>query len=525
VVPDLAWQQPDAVIDAADDDAGTVALDPAFVVPRRLAIWAATDPDRSFLVETTGRALTYAATWDAVRRWMTWLDELGVRPGDRVVTMLPSSIDSIVAWLAVGSLGALEVPVNPELRGGFLSHIIDDSAAKVAVVRPEFAPMLADSGLHVIALDRSDEQPLACPPYPLDALPASHDPSCVIYTSGTTGPAKGVVLSWAQIASTIGRIPRNSLSEADAVFAFNPMFHVTGRSPVLSMIDVGGRLVLRERFSASTFFDDVRRFGCTSATVQVGLVLATPERDDDRDNPLRVIFGSHNPTLTRRFADRFDVHVIDAYGSTEAGFPIIRRWAASATERSCGRLRRGYAARIVDPSGVDVPDGSVGELWVHPPARPLVMLSYLNRPDATASAIVDGWYRTGDAMIRQPDGTFEYVDRLSDTIRRMGENISASQIEAVVAADAEVGSCAALAVPDPLAGHEVLLATTPAEGASIDPAALFERLSVELPRFMLPAYIVVVDELPMTPTGKVQKTHLLAALDVEGAWRPPARQR
>jgi crotonobetaine/carnitine-CoA ligase len=349
--------------------------------------------------------------------------------------------------------------------------------------------------------------------------PDPADVSCVIYTSGTTGPAKGVLLSWAQLASTIGRIPRSFFSATDAAFAFNPMFHVTGRSPLLSMTDVGGRVVLRERFSATNFFDDVRAHGVTTATVQPALVLATPERADDRDNPLRVVFGSHNPALSRRFADRFDVHVIDAYGSTEVGFPIVRRWQCDETERSCGRLRRGYAARLVDAKGSEVPDGTTGELWIRPPARPLVMLSYLNHPKATAAAFSGDWYRTGDALIRRADGSFEFVDRLRDTIRRLGENISALEIENVVATNEQVEACAALPVPDPVTGHEILLVVLAAGDEVIDPAELFDWLTERLPRFMLPAYVTIVEKLPRTPTGKVQKTGLLAAQDLTTAWR------
>lgn len=517
----------DSDVPAADDDALTVALDPAFVLPRRVAAWADQDPERPFLEEVTGRRLTYGATWDTVRSWMAWLDQLGVRSGDRVMTMLPSSVDSVLAWLALGCLGALEVPVNPELRGSFLDHIVEDAGARLALVRPELAGQLSayaeTHGLEVIVVDRDADIALAHEGRPVETWPAPEASSCVIYTSGTTGPAKGVVLSWAQLASTIGRIPRSFFSAQDAAFAFNPMFHVTGRSPLLSMSDVGGRVVLRERFSASTFFDDVRRHGCTTTTVQPALVLATPERADDRDNPLRIVFGSHNPTMSRRFAERFDVSVIDAYGSTEVGFPIVRRWQCDDSEKSCGRLRRGYAARVVDSDGVDVDDGAVGELWIRPPERPLVMLSYLNHPDATAAAFAGDWYRTGDAFVRRPDGTFVFVDRLRDTIRRMGENISASQIETVVDTHPDVNGCAALGVPDPVAGHEVLLAVEPRSEGALDVAELFGWLTDRLPRYMLPAYIAVVDELPRTPTGKVAKTGLAATIDLATAWSAPRR--
>lgn len=130
-------------------------------------------------------------------------------------------------------------------------------------------------------------------------FPAPADPSCVIYTSGTTGVPKGVVISWAQMAASIGRIPRSWLSERDCVYDCHPMFHMTGRTPLLVMSDVGGRVVLRERFSASAFLDDFRAEGCTSTTAYVPLVLATPERDDDADNPLRVVWGGGQTSAFR----------------------------------------------------------------------------------------------------------------------------------------------------------------------------------------------------------------------------------
>jgi carnitine-CoA ligase len=383
---------------ADDDDPGAVALDPAYVLPRRVAWWAEHEPDRPFLADVDGQAVTYGETWAAVRRWMTRLHGLGLTPGDRIVTMLPSSIDAVLVWLAAGSVRVLEVPVNPELRGTFLSHVLTDSGARHALVRPELAVFLDGSGIETHMVERGDL--LATEPAAdVVALPDPQDAACVIYTSGTTGPAKGVVLSWAQFAATIGRIPRSWLSGDDAVFGYNPMFHVTGRTPLLAMADVGGRVVLKEKFSASTFLDNVRRHRCTSMTANAALVLATPERRDDADNPIRIAFAGHNATLAREFARRFGVHVIDAYGSTEAGFPIIARsLPVEGRPGFPGYLRPGYQARVVDSNGDDAEPGQPGELLVKPPARSMVMLSYLNRPDATAAAFDGDWYRTGDGV-------------------------------------------------------------------------------------------------------------------------------
>jgi crotonobetaine/carnitine-CoA ligase len=522
------YGDPPPAVRVDDDDAGAVALDPAYVLPRLVASWATTAPERPFLAEVTGRRVSYGETWAGVRRWASWLSELGIRRGDRVASILPASIDAVIFWLAAGCAGALEVPVDPALRGVFLRHVLADSGARVCLVRPEHAALVADSGvggLEIVVVDRD-----ACPAdraVLADGLrfPAPADPSCVIYTSGTTGLPKGVVISWAQMAASIGRIPRSWLSERDCVYDCHPMFHVTGRTPLLVMSDVGGRVVLRERFSASAFLDDVRTGGCTSTTAYVPLILATPERDDDADNPLRVVWGGGRLPLSARFAKRFGTHVVEAYGSTEAGFPLVLRTPPpDLRHRWIGSPRRGYALRVVGPDEAEAPDGTVGELWVRPPARELMLLEYLNQPAATAAATAGGWYRTGDAVLRHTDGTFIFVDRLRDTIRRNGENISSTAIETVISIDPAVGECAVLGVPDPIAGQAVAVVVVPSS-AGCEPALLYERLRSELPRHALPSYVILTDSLPRTPTNKVRKTELEDSLDLSRAWRPPDTRR
>lgn len=504
-----------------DDDPAGLGLDPTYVLPARLAWWAHHDPDRPFLQEVTGRSASYGEFVTEFLRWCTRLRELGVGPGDRVISMLPTSIDAVALWIAAGCIGALEVSVNPELRGPFLEHALRDPGARWCFARPEHADLPASvsvDDIETVVVERDGSYAAAAAVAAIDEWPAPADPSCVIYTSGTTGPSKGVVITWAQMTATIGRIPRSWLSEADAVYCSHPMFHVTGRSPLPAMSDVGGRVVLREKTSVTEFWADVKRFGCTSSTVNTGLLLAAEERPDDADNPLRIAQTGGSRSLANRFAQRFGVHMVESYGSTEAGFPIVLRDFPLDGNRTCGFARRGYSARVVDEHGVDVGDGEVGELWVRPPARQLITLGYLGRDDLTAAAIVDGWYHTGDAMRRFEDGSFEFVDRIKDTIRRLGENISSAALEAAVCGDPEVGECAAVGVPDPVVGQEVLLAVIPRVGTTLDPAALHERLRAILPKYMLPRYLAVVAELPRTATNKVRKEDIRTLFRPDAVW-------
>lgn len=500
------------------------ATDPAHTLPAQLQHWAETEPERPYLSEVTGRSESYGETWTLVRRWATWLQTQGVGPGDHVATMLPSSIDATVIWLALGCVGAVEVPVNPELVGDFMRHVLTDAAPVLCLTRPELSERITASrrDLPVVAIERDsglvdDIEPVVSLP-----LPGPADTACVIYTSGTSGPAKGVVIRWAQFAAVVGRMP---LLPTDVSYACHPMFHVTGRTPAVTMADVGGRVVFRERFSLSVVLDDVERFGVTTGTFPAGLLLTLPPSPKDTTYPFRMVFTGHNTELNERFGERFGVRGYDCYGSTEVGFPIVRLEAPPDRRHAwCGKVRPGYDAKVVGIDGEPVPDGQSGELLLRAGDRLMLMSHYLNRPDVTDRAFDGDWFRTGDIVIRHPDGNVEFLDRAKDTIRRMGENISTSAVEAAVEQHPAIAASAVVGIPDRIAGHEVLIAVEPVPGRSVDEAQLYEWLISHVPKHALPAYLMVVPELPRTPTQKVRKTDLLDTVDLDAAWRPLVRR-
>ena len=512
----------------SEDDPFGAGSDPALVIPARIAHWAAVDPDRPFLAEVAGRSVTYGGFERELRQWCAYLISLGVGPGDRVASFVPASIDAQLIWLAAACIGAWEVSVNPDLRGEMLRHVLSDSAPVHCFARADTAPVARGSGIDVpvTVVERDGSSVRGVAPVAELPLPSPADVCCVIYTSGTTGPSKGAVIPWAQLSSIIGRIPRSWFSSADAVYAPLPMFHVTGRTPTLTMADVGGRVVFRERLSVGEFWSDIRSHGCTSSTIaSAALLLAQPPRSDDRDNPLRIgLFGALGPTALE-FARRFDVRITGNYGSTEIGFPFVNRDVRAETAHLAGWLRPGYEARVVGPSGEVLPAGSVGELYVKPPDPSLMTRGYLNRPDATARAISDGWYRTGDAAILHADSSLQFVDRLADTLRRFGENISSSALETSINADVAVLECAVLGVPSAIAGHEVLLVVRPVDRASFSAVELFDRLVAVVPKHCLPAYVAVRhDEFPKTPNGKIRKVELgseIARVGGDDVWMSP----
>jgi crotonobetaine/carnitine-CoA ligase len=288
------------------------------------------------------------------------------------------------------------------------------------------------------------------------------------------------------------------------------MFHVTGRTPLPSMADVGGRVVLRSHASVGEFWPDIVAHGCTSTTFGA-LAALLAGVDAPTAHLLRWVFMAPRGELSLRIQEKFGVQVLANYGSTEVGFPILNRRFDASTADVSGWPRPGYLARIVR-DGRDVPDGEPGELWIGARDRRVMFSGYLG---ATGDPLREGWFRTGDLVTRREDGGIVFVDRLRDVIRRFGENISSLAVESIVVTDPEVTDCAALASPSEVCGEEVLLVVSP---ASVDPAELFVRLSERLPRYALPAFIAVLPELPKTPTGKVAKYEL----EVPEAWETPA---
>jgi len=508
------------------DDPLRYATDPAMQVPARVKYWAEVSPQRPFLTDVGGRAVTYGEFYREVRQWCTLLDTLSLEPGDKIASLLPISIDGYALWLAAAISGIWEVSVNRELRGEFLRHPIHNADCRVAFVRPEDRELLAANAVTgveslVVARDGSLVRELAAAD--IDTLPDWGDVACVIYTSGSTGPAKGAVIRWAQLASIVGRTPREWLSAEDVVYAPWPMFHITGRSPVISMADIGGQVVFREKFSLHEFWHDIRAYRCTSTTVgaAVPLLLNLPKGDDDRDNPLVHAYGNASGGYNLEFQQRFDVRMMTCYGSTEVGFPIVNRDIIGETLRNAGYLRPGYQIKLVDGEGREVAKGQPGELLIRAPVPEMIMAGYLNMADKTAEVLVDGWYHTGDLVFINDDNGIAFVDRMKDTIRRNGENISSVALEAELLKLDEIHEVAALGLPSDVSGKEIALVIVHRDGVGADPAELYRSLVPRLPKYMLPSYIRFVAEYPKTPGGKIKKNVLLEQFRMEDCWQSP----
>lgn len=520
------------------------SLEPTASVPVLLRERAERDPDGVLIQDVRGTEIGNAAFHAAAQRVAQGLAGLGVRPGDCVVTLNDPRIEAHVAWMGICWAGAMEVPVNPEFRGNSLTYGISDSRAKVLItsnahlekifgVRDQL-PHIE----HILTLDEAPPEgaqdvralrdlPPAEPPRTL-VPPQLIDPYAVIYTSGTTGPSKGVVVPWGSLEYAVAaRLFPGDRFEAYEDLAFYspwPMFHSSGRTGLAFAALTGGRFVIRDKLSAGAFWDDIRRFRITH-THLLGIssfLMVQPERPDDADNPLKRVLM--NPVIAdfRAFEARFGVKVSTGWGMTEIGFPTAASELPNA--RTCGQLSDLYEARIIDEAGADAPDGEVGQLVIRPRRPWLLLKEYLGKPDATAKAWKDGWFWTGDALRREPDGHYYFVDRVADYLRVRGNNVSSVELEAEVRAHPEIADVAAIGVPAELrpapqrgaapraasSEDEIKLVVLRQPGSSLDPPTLLAFLEPRLATFMTPRFIEFVDDLPRTPTGKVQKKVLRA---------------
>jgi len=512
------------------DDGPTPSL-VAMVIER-----ASSTPDRMFLRDLDGGEATYADTYHRSGRWVTVLRRAGVAAGDRVVTMVPNSVESISLWLGIASCGAIETPVHPAFKAGLLEHAVNAVEAEVVVASadalPRFAASLArmpqvkkilvlggidtldipQSG--VVVINARDEMAAAAPAV-YRVLGDAHDPAVILYTSGTTGPSKPVIVPWVQLQVTAqGTLPYADLDETDVMYIYFPSSHIGVRQWTYLAAMVGGSAVLRSSFKTDEFVDDVRRFGITSAGLvgsMAHFLQSQPASDSDRDLPLRnIVMGPLLPALDA-FKERFGVRVYTAFGMTELSVPIRGDGWATDNPLAAGKRWPGwpyFETRLVDAHDCEVAVGEIGELIVRSSVPGSITPGYFGMPEATAAAWRDGWFHTGDLFRTDEDGWFYFVDRTKDCIRRRGENISSFEVEAAALTHPDVAEAAAVGVPADTNEEEIKLFLVARPGTALDLAEIATHLAYELPAFMVPRNLEVIDELPKTATMRTQK-HLL----------------
>ena len=483
-------------------------------------------------VFSDGGDLSWVDVVERAARVGGFLTRLGVQPGDRVATMLPSTINYLAAWHGIVWCNAIDVPINNEYKGAFLEHIINDSGAKVLVLDAQWVDRLAQIQLrdleHVIVVgDVAGEVPqqLALHSF-AEALSADAgalvprgdtDPTYIMYTSGTTGPAKGALHNnRSSIHYIMPFVEGLDLTDDDVCYSMFPLFHQMGRSAcTTTAFWVGNPVVLRQSFTVSGFWDDIRRSGATWMGY-FGAVIAflwnQEQAAGDSDHRLTRAFGASAPReLVEPWKERFGVTLYEVYGSSEIG---LGSGLGSGPPKlgTMGLPCRQVELQIVDEADNPVPPGVVGEAVWRPREPYAIFQGYWNRPEATVEAWRNLWFHSGDAGLMDTDGYFVFTDRIKDSIRRRGENISSFAVEESVRGQPGVIECAAYAVTSDIAEteEEVMIAVVPKAETELEVDTLFRALCECMPRHAVPRYLRIVEELPKTPTQRVQKFKLRA---------------
>jgi long-chain acyl-CoA synthetase len=477
-------------------------------------------PDKVAAIEGS-RSATYAELWDAALRRAAALRAVGVQPGDRVALLGLNTIDFVTAYYGILARGAVVVPVAPMLVADEIAFLLKDSGAKLALVADDLAEVVArgaaDAGVEVLLLGA--ENATAAEPEPRRAATEPLDPAVLFYTSGTTGRPKGAVLTHFNLVMNAftNAYTANHIVPDDVMFGCLPLFHTFGQTVALNgTFLVGGTLILQPRFEPNEALQLMDQHDVTAflgvPTMYMALLAAAKAGGPIPKLRLCVSGGAPLPVkVLEEFNTTFDATVQEGYGLSETSpTATVNQLEFGVEPGSIGHPIWGVEVEIADPEVEDAivlkPTGEVGEIVIRGHD---VFAGYHDRPDATAAAIVDGWFRSGDLGTKDDQGFLRIVDRKKDLILRGGYNVYPREVEEVLVRHPDVDQVAVVGVPHETHGEEVLAVIVLREGADdTDAEAILAWAGERVARHKRPRLVAFVDELPLGPSRKVLKREL-----------------
>ena len=463
-----------------------------------------------------------------------------VKPGERVAIALSNRTEFFIALVAVVACRGVLVSINPEARKHDAGYVLADSQPVVLIVQSSnqrlFRELAQSQPSITEIIEINDDEPHGLPPHtgspePFDLGKVEcqrDDITAVFYTSGTTGAPKGCMVShgwWLRIVDVDLRMNPDGRMRS---MSSTPFYYADPSIYLMMMFEVGGTLVPMRRFTVSRYWDIVHAFDITKihaiASIPVLLVKAPP-------HPLERSHKVHHATcaavptnLHRALVDRFGFPWIDNYGATETGMICRMPWQCRDEMVGSGSL--GVAdpeveLRVVDDTGRDVPAGEAGECIIRAPD---MFKGYYNQPKATSEALREGWYFTGDLVRRDARGFVYFLGRKKDIVRRGGQNVAASEVEAVLRLLPQVKDAAVIPVPDDIHGEEIKAYVLLVDGLApgdLAPETVIAHCAEHLSAFKVPRYLEFrTGDFPRTPSMRVQKQDLKAEKPdlTEGAW-------
>ncbi len=445
--------------------------------------------------------------------------ELGIKPGNRVALMMGNRPEFLWLHFAIGFIGAVSVPINTSQRGATLHHILADSDSSAVI----FEEPLRDSVLAVKSsvpnlrytvvadgraghgvdwtLERLFNHPDREPEVDVGANAGG---AGMMYTSGTTGPPKGVVSSGGDSSSLTAILNAINVKPGETMYTALPVFH--GNALMISgfgSMTLDAKFAFSERFSASRFWDECRKFEAVEFNTLGGMIpilLKQPARPNDRNHPVRTVLSAACPPAAwREFESRFGVKIVEFYGMVDSPGLLLNDTGRIG---SMGKPVGGVEFRVVNETDEPVAPGVVGELvFRHPKGQ---LSHYHKLPDATADAYRGGWFHSGDLAKIDEQGFFYFSGRKKASIRRRGENISAWEIETVVNQHPAVLESAAYAVPSDLGEDEVKVSIVLRPDTKLSPEQLIDFCRDRMAYYAVPRYVEFIDDLPKTGTQRIQ---------------------
>jgi long-chain acyl-CoA synthetase len=450
------------------------------------------------------------------------LNDHGVKAGDRVGIMLPNTPEFAVAYYGVLRAGGTVVTMNPLLKAREVSYYLGDAGARLMFVSPAFASEAQsgakEAGAEVIVVEPGGfAQTLAATRPEREVIDRRDDDTAVLlYTSGTTGQPKGAELTHGNLVQNadITTTELIELQPDDVIFGGLPLFHAFGQTCTLNTaVAVGACLTLLPRFDAGRalrILADHRVTVFAGVPTMFSALLHQPDRDSYDVSRLRLCFsgGAAMPVeVMRAFEAAFDCIVLEGYGLSETS--PVASFNHPHRERKPGTIGtpiQGVEMRLVDDDGNPVAPGETGEIAIR---GHNVMKGYWHRPEATAAAIKDGWFRTGDIGRVDEDGYFSIVDRKKDLIIRGGYNVYPREIEEVMHEHPAVAEVAVIGLPHPDLGEEVGAAVALKPGAAATTEELRDHVKRQVAAYKYPRKVWIVDELPKNATGKILKREIV----------------
>jgi carnitine-CoA ligase len=473
---------------------------------------------------------TYAAMWQITNRLANGFIKQGIKKGDHVSLILSNRPEFIWSWFALAKIGAIAVTIDTRLKGPLLNHQLKNSESIAIVSEEKYLSSLLDQEvfklgkchLIIVSDDKNKKNAEFQNILNFSLLMKENEiedhlieynlepgwPLSIVYTSGTTGPAKGVVnphetfiLSGRDIGNAVG------MTDKDTLYLFLPLFHANPQLMGMpALLRNGAVLVLGRKFSASSFWETVKRYEVTLFTY-VGTVLSILDKVTPQQisTSLRAAYGGGAPPeIWKSLEVKTNAKIIEGYGMAEIGGFAMMNSLDECKIGSVGKPRKLYEIRIFDENDQELPEGEIGEMAVRPRVPFSMFTSYFNMEKTTLSSMTNLWFHTGDLAKKDSDGFYYFKGRKKNMIRRKGENISAYDIENLVQQHPKILESAVVPIPDPIAVQEIKLSIVCRQGQELSISELDSWLKETLPSHMVPRYLEIRNAFEKTSSEKIK---------------------